>query len=627
MQKYYMIIAAFILCVFGQPLVEAGVPTAIDVADEAKNTGANLNAAAHSAEAAMQAAFERVAAKEAVKQALEALQEVLATAEKAQQEVGRAQANVKEKDAYVGEAAKQVAEAEGKERAAINRLTLALAAQTAAQERAAGYWRIAEQTANSVAQSANETDEPMSFADINEGNIDEIAGRADQRARRDNAKLELVAAARDRAETFQQEVDAAGENTEIAQAGKDAATDEKEQALDRLTDAKIALEDAEAVLKDAQRNLEDAKAVVRDAKAELDSRQSYVTLLNKEDAKIPIARSVLAASTYYSWKDNRGDQGHQFVSPYSFFYQHGNWETSFNTAYVISQHAAPQLTGSGRVSGWSDSDVAIAHTNGHGKYSVRYSLDVNMPTGKAALSGEKPIMNDDLVKYGTFGSGWNYTPGVAVSRKVSDKDTWTLATTYSFQGDYTLLNDVPNNRLSPGNIWTKTFQWQHLAPNWRLLGELSHVDYTDTQVGGADYVRDGDQLDTKLTYVKDLSHGQSLLLYYWNSHQQPDQSLAQQAGGSSRRGQYSGLMWSKPVQVGHTMRYSFDFMNKSGEAYDILTDSIFHNGKKYTGGIGYDVNISEKQTLSFDVQKIFMKNDPNVNYHGYNIMVKYSRNY
>ena len=58
--------------------------------------------------------------------------------------------------------------------------------------------------------------------------------------------------------------------------------------------------------------------------------------------------------------------------------------------------------------------------NNKDKYIVDYNLGINIPTGKAKLSSyeRNARMDEDLVRFAEFGEGWNFTPGIAVTRRI-----------------------------------------------------------------------------------------------------------------------------------------------------------------------------------------------------------------
>lgn len=638
--NYCIAIVFLYYMLFCQPSAEGGVPSAVNVAADARANAGDLKTAAENAAEEERAAAEKLAVAADISQASALVQQEIAAEAAAAAELARAEVKLCEAHAHADELERKVRAAEEKEKISAEALAVALEAQCKAQEDAEKYRRAAERAEEAAAQLENNLKRTPAVNVVellenrDENNIDELMKKIDAAAEQADEQGEMISAARDnagagwdRAADAQDKVDWAANQADIALESKELATEEKNEAIELLADAKLSIEDAKLALNDARNDVEGAKAGVFDARSVLAAHETYLAQLNKAETLLPAVQVFSTASNYYSWKDNRGGKGYQFVMPYTFFYQSGGIEASFRTAYIISSHTVPAAAkSSGRVTAWSDSDLTVAYTNSNKDYPVRYSLAINIPTGKETLHGNQAIMSEDLVEYSTFGAGWNYTPGVSVSHKTSKKDTWTLGMTYSFPGKYTLNGDLPDSQLQPGNEWTKTLQWRHNGSTWSMLGEFIHTSYAATQQGGVDYVKEGNQLDTRLTYIRELPRNASLALYYWDSHQQHDRPLAGQPGGSGMRGHYAGAMWSKKVQDKRTFRFNFDFMKKSGESYDVLTDSMFVGGKKFTGGIGYDMDLAAQQKLSFDIQKQFMKNDSNagnVKYHGYNVMIRY----
>jgi hypothetical protein len=664
----YRLLTFFVCCIlfFYQSSTEGAIPSAIIVGGDAKSNAADMAAAAKTVADEAQAAADKAqaeaditAATAEVAKAAAALAKESAAEAAASADLAVAEASATEAENKARLAETKAAEAQEKERIANEAVQRAVAAQKAAQAAAdnaqaavnrANKAAAAEARVASSAAAAQAVRVAALAAAINADKMEDMEGKIDAEAARADAMFEgPKAAATDSVDAAAAHADAAGEKAaaaaDVAGEAIDAqnqAADEKNDAAEALAAAKVDAKEAQVVLKDAKTNVEEAKIATLDAKTALNEAHGALSEAKANMAELTKKEAVrniegfTVAGNFYSWKDNKGNSGYQFVQPYTFSYQANGVETSLHTSYIISQYnSAAGDNSSGRVSTWSDTDLSMSHTNKNKQYPVKYSLDINVPTGKATLNGKQKnaIMSDDLVENNTFGSGWNYSPGISVSHKIGKEDTWTLGTMYTFRGKATLDGDLPNSELAPGSEWVKSLQWQHIGQKWRLTGDLIHTSYGTTQQGGVDYVKEGNQLDTRLTYVRELPNNQSLLLYYWYANQHHDTPLAQQIAGTNLSGQYAGAMWSRPMGKNRTLRISFDAMKKSGDSYDVLTDSYFSSGYKYTGGIGYDVEVSPRQKFSLDIQSFYMRNNSSnnngsdVGYHGFHYMLKYLYNF
>ena len=89
-----------------------------------------------------------------------------------------------------------------------------------------------------------------------------------------------------------------------------------------------------------------------------------------------------------------------------------------NFNYVCSENKTPGYRG--KVNTFTDTLLYFSTRNNKDKYIVDYNLGINIPTGKASLSSyeRNARMDEDLVRFTEFGEGWNFTPGIAVVRRL-----------------------------------------------------------------------------------------------------------------------------------------------------------------------------------------------------------------
>ncbi len=599
-------------------LVQSGVGVAgaingaVNTTDEAKNTSALIKVEAkaiadHAKAVANVAQAEAALAKAEAEVAKLEAAEAAAQASAVAAQLAADQAENKAQAAETAEAAAKVEVAAAK--AAVEK---ARHAEAMAAEAAAVQAREAE--AEAAADAAAAASAAVKVVEENEARTDEAIAAAEAAADRAYAIADAKAAA------AEERANEAAIAVEMAEARLAAAEEKVESSAGVREEAN----DAKAAVIDAQLELADAKAALN--LAETDLVESKAALIEAKKQLEPVKRSrfFAAASQYYSWRDNHGRSGYQFYQPYDFSYANNSMEYGLSTAYIISEN---KPAADGRVATWTDTTLSIAHNNLNKKYLVRCSLAINLPTGKSKLNGTNAIMSEDLVRMSRFGEGWNYTPGVSISRKIGEEDTWTIENYYSFRGSYTYDGSITNGQINPGNEWTKTLRWQHAGQKYQLAGELTHTSFGTTKENSIDY-REGDQFDVKMTYNRKLAQDQNLMLYYWHSTAKPyassDPAAAGIEGTSTLYTKYFGAVWSKARTEKQTFRVMTDIMYSSGSSYDPLTNLIINGRTKYSGGFGYDIDFTPERRLSLDIEKYYMKDEsPGNSYHGYNYYLRY----
>ncbi len=325
---------------------------------------------------------------------------------------------------------------------------------------------------------------------------------------------------------------------------------------------------------------------------------------------------------YYQWKNNKGQSGYQFVQPYNFSYVDKKMEYALSTAYVISRNNSPGKQE--RLASFIDTTLSAAYTDERGSDSFRYSLDLNLPTGKTGLTDEQnnAVMDEDVVAENSFGEGTNATLGYSISHKIGKEDSWTLGLGYTLRGHYD--ND------SPGSSWSKNLSWQHAEKQWQLTGSVNHESYSDGKIG-IDHYRQGDELEVNIVYDEELAIDKNLMLYYRYSNQQATQNRIGDEDGNLNT-HYAGFSLKKNCNGEDALRFTGDYMKKSGNTVDIHTDNDIAGRTKYTVGVGYDFALQDNRKLSIDLQRFFMLNqvvdaDGEDRYQGYNIILKYAGNF
>ena len=337
--------------------------------------------------------------------------------------------------------------------------------------------------------------------------------------------------------------------------------------------------------------------------------------------------SGFVRNNFFNWHGN-GWSGSQFVQPYYFGYANKNNYWGFNFNYVSSKNTTPGHEG--KINTFTDTLLYFSTRNSKDKYIVDYNLGINIPTGKTKLSSyeRNARMDEDLVRFAEFGEGWNFTPGIAVTRRIGgDKDLLTVGTSYSFKGAYDPTSDIDDDKLNPGNEWQKYLRWQHAEEKWQLVGEVLHTSSAESKIADGTAFDTGAVWETRLTYNRNLSKDQALMLYYWYYHENNEIILNKRVEESPVH--YFGTEWKKHLSKKTDLRLAADIMIANGIRYSSLTDSYVDDRKKVTFGIGYDLKMDDRNKLSLDIQHFSMHDGKNSNgdeareYRGFNFLTSF----
>ena len=259
-----------------------------------------------------------------------------------------------------------------------------------------------------------------------------------QRLEEIDAELDAEEAALDEMYSFLDELEAA----------RDAAEDAESDARARVEDLSQEQMDTETDIRQQETDLEDTKKWREEAGQNLIEAEKY-----KKEATGELAQaehelehfgegsSWQSRLEYYNWHGNYNIKGHQLVIGQSFFASEKNIDYGLDTNYVISRSGLRH----GSADGWTDTTLFATIKNDHPKYDVHYLFSVNVPTGQEThVNAQLP---DGLARHTSFGEGWNFTPGVEITRHINERDSVTGRLTYSMRGGY-------NYRSDTNSVWS-----------------------------------------------------------------------------------------------------------------------------------------------------------------------------
>lgn len=344
-------------------------------------------------------------------------------------------------------------------------------------------------------------------------------------------------------------------------------------------------------------------------------------IIQKQLQPIDKASYITTQSKLYSWYDNKGKSGQQFYQPIGFYKLSGTNEFAVYSGYLNSR-----VNGGGSVSGLMDINIYLGKIARRGDYTWTYMLNVNLPTGHAA-SPANSIVSDDLVEKYRLGEGWNWMPGLRVSKQIGEEDAWIAEVRYNIRGAYQYDSNLPDVKVNPGDELVKTISWQHIGQSWQFLGTISHVNYTKTKENILSY-REGDHYDVQATYNKVLSEQDDLMVYYWyavgnkTDYYSP---LSFEPGGGLYR-HYIGTQWQRKLNDKARFSVMFNTMLSTGNNYDPLTYLSVTERNKYGLRLGYTVQLSAQEYFAFHLERFYMYDkNQSITYRGNNFYLTYSK--
>lgn len=404
--------------------------------------------------------------------------------------------------------------------------------------------------------------------------------------------------------------------------------EEADVALEKALDINQAVADARLAAADTKDYIINAKAYA------LQAQQEYDRLVYLETH--PLGSHWLTTELkYYRWNAGSGDSGYQLARSVLFGYWQKRVSYGLFTQYVESTRTSNRMTN--KIQGFTDTSLYMLNRNEKDKFIVDFRFNVNMPTGKSSLSRPEryAMMNEDLTGIDQLGKGWQFTPGIEVSRKIGKEDLWTIGTNCIFSQAYDPSSDIANDKMSPGNEWRRFLRWQHAGQKWQFVGEISNLATGTTKISDSSFYNTEDKWEYRLTYNRKLLVDQYLMLYYWREKQDISPFT-----DTDTMVHYYGAEWRREFKKQNAVfRVGLDIMQADGRRYAgvhydagnfqyVPTD--VDGRTKYTLGVGYERRINAISSIALDVQAFKMKDgestigSPSTTYKGNNVFIRYN---
>ncbi|SHK43568.1 hypothetical protein SAMN05216582_10453 [Selenomonas ruminantium] len=464
----------------------------------------------------------------------------------------------------------------------------------------------------------------------------------------------------------------------------DAAVDNAEAWLDSLNSQLDALQEAREAAEDAER---DARELVRDltnehADAEKDVAENETAVSEAETWNQEAAKGIAEAEQYVSetqkWKaqadyelEHFGEgtgigsgfeydnwqgaglpHGHQLYQPIEFYAAEKHWDFSLSTGWLSSDTGLVD----GHVSGWTDTTLGIAYKNDHKVNDVHYTLNVNVPTGKDNVH-QNAMMADNLARFNSFSEGWQFTPGIEVTHRFTERDSLTGRLNYTFRGDYKYrrsLTEVERisvttptgavdiqaqEEINPGNKFQQEIEYRHIGEQQQLSARMIHVNASyavdkgtmksymdnaghihliDMPYGsGRNY--DGEDWTLQLFNSQDIDVKNSWQYYVMGSYQSAS------TGGIHRY--YGGLGYTHCFDKQQKAYFLLNHGEERGQRYDWRLGKW--NSSRYLNSviIGYDYRLDDRSELKAKLERYRIHGSSADSYHGWKMSLMWNRSF
>lgn len=425
-----------------------------------------------------------------------------------------------------------------------------------------------------------------------------------------------------------------------------AALDAIEAHFDALTAAREAAEDAER----------DARELVADYQAELKASTDDLAQLRSDQTEAEnydraaktwateAARDEKAATDqlarsehelkylgegagwqtgleYYAWHGERA--GHQLYLPFSYFERTHAGRTKLD--YGISTGYVKSDTGyeNGSVSGWTDTQLSVTLRNEKPINRIYYGFALNVPTGQSRFA-RYAVVPEGLARFTDFGAGWQYIPSIEIVHLITERDRLTGRLSYAIRSGYDYAKEVPDARVSPGNIFAQEIEYLHAGEKKQYMVQLYHnsteraeQDAADTDTGtivGKNRYRDGDDWELRFFHNQQISKKNELRFYTIYALTEAasgiaSQSVARQYYGLGLRHRISDkLTWQIMAHYAHVN-------NTSDPLRTALNTGGGFSRRSLVAGVEW--KISERRNFTFQTERFVRSDEGGFGYNGW----------
>ncbi|SFW50287.1 hypothetical protein [Selenomonas ruminantium] len=440
----------------------------------------------------------------------------------------------------------------------------------------------------------------------------------------------------------------------------DAEVDDAEALLDALNSQLDDLQDARMAAEDAE---QDARELVRDltaeqAEAEIDVKESTNDVTEAENWHEEAIRGVATAENnltetqnwktkadydlahfgegkglstgfeYYTWHGAGLPRGYQLYQPVEFYATEKKWDVSLSTGWLVSDTGLPH----GRVSGWTDTQLGLTYKNDHKINDVHYKLTVNAPTGEQNAH-QNAMMADNLAAFSSFSEGWQFTPEIEATHRLTERDSligrlnYTIRRDYSYRIEYEdtekgLYDPDVAMEISPRNKFQQEIEYRHIGEQQQFSAKLIHVNsvsayYRNRYSSGR--FEDGEDWTLQLYGSQDIDERNSWQYYLWGNYQAGDvEDIYRYYGG-----------WGLTHQFDKKQR-GYVLLNGGGsygQSYNWRTNTWRGNRHLYALTLGYAYRIDDTSELRAKVERYYIQGSETDSYQGWKMSLMWNQSF
>lgn len=482
---------------------------------------------------------------------------------------------------------------------------------------------------DSVDYAQNRMGDVMAMVNRTKAIVPEQAAKEEQWQAYDNQLSELESEV-DSAESLLDELNG---HLDALQEERESAEEAEREARELVTDLQEQKADGERELKESEQYVAETQKWNEDATLELESAESNLTInrdwKTKADYELTHFGEGKGLSTgfeYYNWH-GAGYNGHQLYQPIEFYASEKEWDFSISTGWLASDTGMAK----GNVSGWTDTELGLVYKNDHKVNDVHYTLNINIPTGKENVH-QNAMMADNLARFNSFNEGWQFTPGIEVTHRFTERDSLAGRLAYSIRRDYSYLIDYVDSSdvkhenvqedISPRNRFQQELEYRHIGDAQQLSVKFTHVNaawaqYRTSFESGRN--EDGEEWMLQVFGSKDIDARNTLHYYAIGNYQAAD------IGGTHRY--YGGLGWTYRFDQKQSGYILLNFGETHGLSYNWRVNKWVADRNMKAVVLGYDYRLNERSELRTKLERYNISGSESDSYHGWKMSLMWNKSF
>jgi hypothetical protein len=235
---------------------------------------------------------------------------------------------------------------------------------------------------------------------------------------------------------------------------------------------------------------------------------------------------IQGSLTYQSWTSSGKTVISEFSTPVFFYYPLGK-NTSLSAYTSLASAGGDSLrslTGLGDIQ--STLNYYVESLN------MKFSLGLNLPTGKKAISMEEfgtlYLLSLNMYRFQTpsFGQGLNLSPGLSWAIPAGERWVLGLGGSYQLRGSFTPFEGMVK-KYDPGDEWMVTGGFDFQASERTLVtADLLYSAYSEDRIGGQEIFLAGDKKVVNVQVKHRLQSSTLSLLFKYRSRDKNQIAIA-----------------------------------------------------------------------------------------------------